>query len=477
MMVSAAFAQGVSLSLSSASATPGSSVTLDLTLDSGQATLAGVQWTIHYWPVDISSIQVSAGPAALTAGKPVICGNGTGNYTCLVAGINGGTISGGVLAQVTVHVASSAVDSASAIRISEAVGVSPDAEPIPVVAAGAVLTIRTVQLSSLTCNARSVTAPGTTNCTVTLSAAAGPAGATFTLSSGSPDAMVPASATVPAGATSVAFSLSASQVKAAELARVTATVGSSAVIADVVLVPPDSAVAAIIVVSAAQSAPGPVAPGELVTVYGYGMGPANGMGAVVQSGKVGTAIGGASVLFDGNPAPLLYARSDQVNAVVPFGVANRTSTQVQVRYGGAVSNVLTVPVAATSPGIFTMNASGSGQGAILNHDGSVNSTANPAAPGSVVTIYATGGGITNPSSPDGSITGTDVLPSLVNPVSVWIGDVQTEVLYRGAAPTFVAGALQINARVPTTITPGPNVPVKLVIGKTQSQAGVTLAVQ
>jgi uncharacterized protein (TIGR03437 family) len=124
-----------------------------------------------------------------------------------------------------------------------------------------------------------------------------------------------------------------------------------------------------------------------------------------------------------------------------------------------------------------MDASGFGQGAILNQDGSINSSVNPAAPSSVVSIYATGAGQSKPTPKDGSIAGAKPLPEPVAHVSVEIGGLPAEVLYAGAAPGLVSGALQVNARVPAGVTPGPLVPVVLKIGDAGSQTGVTLAVQ
>src|SRR5450756_2990593 len=104
-------------------------------------------------------------------------------------------------------------------------------------------------------------------------------------------------------------------------------------------------------------------------------------------------------------APMVYTQKGQVNAVVPYGVAGKTSTQVQVQYQDVVSNTLTVPVHAATPAIFSLDASGVGPGAILNQDTSINSTGNPAARLSVISIYSTGAGITTPASADGELIG------------------------------------------------------------------------
>ena len=92
----------------------------------------------------------------------------------------------------------------------------------------------------------------------------------------------------------------------------------------------------------------------------------------VVSGAVTTLLSGTQVTFDGLPAPMIYTLDRQVSAVVPYGVANRRSTDVQVIYNGQKSNVVTMPVQGAHPGIFTLDASGTGPGAILNQDLSIN---------------------------------------------------------------------------------------------------------
>ena len=186
---------------------------------------------------------------------------------------------------------------------------------------------------------------------------------------------------------------------------------------------------------------------------------------------------GVHVLFDGVPAPVLYASAGQVNVVVPYEVAGESTTQVQVEYLGALSPPVSLPVAATAPGIFTLNASGAGPGAILNAaDESVNSAANPAAPGDWVSIFATGAGATTPAGVDGLLaTGPSGTPNAN--VSVNIGGLPCQLNYKGAAPGLVSGVVQINAQVPAGVTSGPSVPVQVFFGTASSQSGVTLAVQ
>ena len=230
------------------------------------------------------------------------------------------------------------------------------------------------------------------------------------------------------------------------------------------------------VVNAASGQAGPIAPGEIVAMFGEGLGPGAAASARLNAeGGVATDIEGTRVLFDEVPAPLVYASAKQAAAVVPYEVAGRSSTAITVETGGIRSNPLVLNIASAAPGIFTQDLSGSGVGAILNEDNALNSTARPAAKGSVVVLYATGEGQTSPEGLNGRIA-TTVFPKPTLPVSVQVGGVDAEVLYAGAAPGQVAGMMQVNVRVPESIASG-LMPIVLSVGGTASQSGVVLAVR
>jgi uncharacterized protein (TIGR03437 family) len=132
-------------------------------------------------------------------------------------------------------------------------------------------------------------------------------------------------------------------------------------------------------------------------------------------------------------------------------------------------------VSEAAPGIFSLDSSGRGPGAILNQDGSLNGTLNPAAPGSVIVFYATGEGLTDPPSEDGKVAGT-VLPKPVLPVTVKIGGVEAEVIYAGAAPGLTAGVMQVNARVPADLAQLGAVGIELIVGERSSGTSVVVIV-
>ena len=213
---------------------------------------------------------------------------------------------------------------------------------------------------------------------------------------------------------------------------------------------------------------GPVAPGELLVLFGSNMGPS----ALVPTGApLGFSLAGTSVLFDGSPGVLLYTSAQQVAVIAPVALAGRASTQIQVQYQSRLSLSVNVRVVDASPGIFMADTTG--QGAILNQDGSPNSAGSPAVNGSVVSIYATGGGQTNPPMVDGA--GSSGPAPLLLPTSAQVDGIPAEVTYKGAAPGL-AGVNQINVRLPPGVRTGVPVPVLLTVG-TVAAPQVTLYVQ
>jgi uncharacterized protein (TIGR03437 family) len=232
------------------------------------------------------------------------------------------------------------------------------------------------------------------------------------------------------------------------------------------------------VVNSASGYAGPVAPGELVSIYGTELGPAVSLStasAAATDGKLSTKLGGTQVFFGGTAAPLEYVNEQQVTAVVPDAVASHNNVVLQVLYKGQTTPAMQVPVAATAPGLFTADGSGSGQGVILNQDASVNATANPAARGSVVSLFATGQGMTDPPWPDGTFA-AEPYPKPVSQVTATIGGQAADVLDASAAPG-TAAIIQINVRVPSGIKPSGATAVVVTIGGVKSQPGVTLAVE
>lgn len=176
-------------------------------------------------------------------------------------------------------------------------------------------------------------------------------------------------------------------------------------------------------------------------------------------------------------SPLLFVGTNQVNFQVPPGIAPGSAVPAQITRPDGTTLLTTLNVTGTAPGIFTALQNGQGQGAVLNQDNSRNFGTNPAPRGSVVQIFATGGGDTAPLLPPGAAapgSGDPLALTNVQP-TVTIGGQAARVIFSGMAPGFV-GLWQINAEVPQNITPGPAVSLVISAGGFSSNT-VTIAVE
>jgi uncharacterized protein (TIGR03437 family) len=230
-----------------------------------------------------------------------------------------------------------------------------------------------------------------------------------------------------------------------------------------------------VLANGASNLPGPIAPGEIVTIYGAGLGPAQpaqyqaGSGAVVP-----TQLGGVSVAFNGIFAPVLYASATQVTAVVPYNVSG-PAAQVVASYQSLITLSVSVPLAPSAPALFTADSSGLGQAIASNQDGSASGPLRPAAAGNSITLYATGEGQTSPAGVDGKPV-TTPQPRPLLPVSVTIGGLPATVL-SAVEQAGTVGVMQLTVVVPGGVQLGNAVPVVLQVGTASSPAGVTIAVR
>ena len=203
------------------------------------------------------------------------------------------------------------------------------------------------------------------------------------------------------------------------------------------------------VLNAASFAPPgyPISPGGVMTLFGSGF-PAT--AATASAPPFGPNLGGVSVTVNGTPAPVYSVTSTQISAIVPFAVTGSTATIV-VTVSGTKSNAVTVPLAPTSPGIFSFPANGIGSAAALHSDYSLVSATSPATQGEIISMYLTGLGATNPKVQDGAAApGSAPLAVITGGIAIYVGGVQvpaSQIYYAGLAPTL-AGLYQVNFKVP-----------------------------
>jgi uncharacterized protein (TIGR03437 family) len=208
-----------------------------------------------------------------------------------------------------------------------------------------------------------------------------------------------------------------------------------------------------------------IAPGALVSLFGTRLSFGE---QEVTSLPLPNGLNAVSVKVNGTLAPLLFTGPTQINLLLPENL-QPGQAGIIVSNTGSESVSFTATIADTAPGIFTMEKSGQGQGAILIAGTGLIARATPdtssraARRGDVVEIYCTGLGRTVENR-------TQIAPS------VTIGGVQAEVLFSGLTPGF-AGLYQVNARVPSSTNVGPSVPVILQAGGRNSNTATMAVVE
>jgi uncharacterized protein (TIGR03437 family) len=236
------------------------------------------------------------------------------------------------------------------------------------------------------------------------------------------------------------------------------------------------------VVNSASYAQGTLAPGDVIAIYGIGMGPAALTIFDPAAPPIPTSLPAVapstSVTINGTPAPILYTSANVVGVTVPYTVSG-ASASIVATYGGLVSQPVTVTVAAADPGVYSLAASGQGQGAILNYiagNYTINSASNPAAKGSIVIMYITGVGLTTSGVDNQLIPASPAVTPILAP-SVSIGGQGATVLGAQAPPGSIPGLMQLNVTVPMTVTAGVALPVIVTVGGVASQAALTMGVK
>jgi uncharacterized protein (TIGR03437 family) len=244
--------------------------------------------------------------------------------------------------------------------------------------------------------------------------------------------------------------------------------------------------------NSASGAFGVISPGELITIKGANLGPTTATSFSVAAGNtVSNTLAGVQVLFDTIPGTPLYVSPTQINVIVPYEIAGRASTNVVVSYSGQLSSGILQTVANQAPGIFTDNSTGVGQASVLNLNGSLNGPASgvtvgtqtipttPTTAGSVIAVFMTGGGQTNPAGVTGTLTPTGAgtpLYKIPGTVTATINGVNAPVQFAGGAPGEVTGVIQVNLLVPAGVSGG-TLPVAITINGSTTPVGPTVAVQ
>jgi uncharacterized protein (TIGR03437 family) len=229
------------------------------------------------------------------------------------------------------------------------------------------------------------------------------------------------------------------------------------------------------IVNAASGIAQAVSPGEMIVVSGEGIGPEISAGYAAPDGAVETRLNGTVVTFDGIPAPLLSVARDRIDAIVPYGIAGRTWTGVEIAVDGVPTFQAASPAAQAAPALLTVTQGGDGPALAYNEDYILNTESAPARPGSVVLLFGTGEGLIDPPARDGLLSG-DPGSKPVLPLSARVAGLPAEIVSAGTVTGMPAGLFQAAIRLPER-TPSGKVPLLLMAGPYATQAGVTLHVK
>jgi uncharacterized protein (TIGR03437 family) len=223
------------------------------------------------------------------------------------------------------------------------------------------------------------------------------------------------------------------------------------------------------IVNAASYAGGTAAPGAIMSLFGLGLG----SNWAQASGTVPTTLASTKISVSGvsGNVPLFYASPSQVNFQMPFE-ASGAATLTLVREDG-VSTSVSVPIAEAQPGLFSADSSGAGPAAAQRADYSTLSSANPAARGEEIVLYATGLGRVTPAALTGQ--GAAGQTATTNAVTVTIGGSKVTPDYAGLTPGFV-GLYQVNFRIPADLSLTGDVAVKVTSASVDSNT-VTVSVK
>ncbi len=231
------------------------------------------------------------------------------------------------------------------------------------------------------------------------------------------------------------------------------------------------AISPIGVLNAASYAPAtvPIAPGELLAIFGSGLAPAK---EVIAGGlNLPLTLRGVRVLINGVASPIVGVSPTQLAVLVPFGLAaeGRPVATIQVDNNGTLSNIVTMFVTKTMPGLFTTDQDGTGFAVAVHSNGSLVSPDQPADPGEYLAMFLTGLGTVAPAVDGGTVAdpknlsqadvqrGGELRVFSIQPTAIFNS---SDVAYAGLAPGF-AGLYQMNARVPLRAGPGDQVHIEM----------------
>jgi uncharacterized protein (TIGR03437 family) len=222
-------------------------------------------------------------------------------------------------------------------------------------------------------------------------------------------------------------------------------------------------------------AAGPIAPGMVVAITGSDLGDPNFPGNCMNVTPVPATCKAVTVLVNGAAAPKIYDSASVVTFQAPFSLSGSTATvQVTSTLSGQSlsSAVITVPVAATNPGLFSAGGTGSGTGYYLDTSALIAEYSEAVQTGDTVVLFGTGFGATNPAVATGAIGPTPGAAATAN-VTLTVNNQSVPATFAGLEPGSESGAKvgwdEVVFTVPSALTQG-SYPVVVTVGGVASQS-------
>lgn len=206
----------------------------------------------------------------------------------------------------------------------------------------------------------------------------------------------------------------------------------------------------------------PGTPGGLMVIFGEQL--ISGAPVAGKAPPLATDLGGATVLVNGRPAPMIYAQDNQINFQLPMETPLGRAV-AQVQRDGQSSNLVSVNVVGRAPRLLVIPVNGVSWGAIYNTDYSIPMPegtipgvfTRAAKPGDTLSLYAIGLGATSPVAGTGAPAPSSPLAELTTRPTVIFGSgiagIPVEPLFAGLAPAY-AGLYQVNVTIPPDVPKG-----------------------
>ena len=235
-----------------------------------------------------------------------------------------------------------------------------------------------------------------------------------------------------------------------------------------VFTPGDMPLANNAVLNSASFAPGPIAPGTLITVSGNGLSETSESAPDEGEQPLPRVLGGVEVFLDGVSLPLLSVSPSQIRAQVPYelGEASAASLYVRTQFSGgaiAISNATAVKLLPAAPGLFAFGGHEPRSGIVLHAGASQDETGspvtadNPAKPGEILTLWAAGLGLVDSGDNAGAVSAGTPYDGPAAPVQVPVSariDGRLAQVVAATLPHGAIGVYEVRVQVPYDLTAG-----------------------